>query len=113
MASPPRTFGGDDCSSRAQKRIENKITSGRAVPNRIGDQRNGLWGGMQGQERFPSESERRCSLLDSSRRSSVLSELAQLDVVPVRSRSVLEQEHQLMRAPIEAAHSAIALRPDA
>ena len=40
----------DNSSSRAKKRIEDKIASGRAVLDGIGDQGNGLWRGVEGKE---------------------------------------------------------------
>jgi hypothetical protein len=50
VASPTGTFGRDDCSPRTEKRIEDKISSGRAVLDGIGDHRNGLWGRVESEE---------------------------------------------------------------
>jgi hypothetical protein len=50
VAPASGAFGGDNCSPRAQKRIENQISTGRAVLEGILDQRHGFRSWVESQE---------------------------------------------------------------
>src|SRR5438094_382534 len=112
-AAPADPLGRNQRGAAAKKRVQHKRASGRAIEQRIGDESNGLWCWMSGQQ---------VTLLASAPEmagagvlpdiGAVAAELPELHVVAVRSCAVLEHQNELVLAPVEGAHPGVVLDPD-
>ena len=80
-----------------------------AILDGVGDHRHRLDGGVQGQQLAPASRVDAWVLPDIG---AVAAVLAELEVVDVRLRAVLEHEHQFMLAAVERAHPPVVLDPD-
>ena len=108
-------FGGDQRAAGPEKRIQNQLPTRRTVHHGIRQHGDRLDGRMQLQMMkilpgIASEPIGRGVVPDVA---AVAAVTTQVNVVAVTTAPVLEDENQLMLAPVEAAHSGGVLGPDA
>src|SRR5947209_18700989 len=109
IADPADTFSREQRAAGPKEAVEHDVAAGRTIQNRICDQSNRLYRGVQSQEvvftvLFAVRGVD-AGLFPHVR--AVPSEPAELNVIPVLRRAVAEHEHQLVAGPVEGAHAAV------
>src|SRR5215469_16581578 len=112
--APAGAFGRYHRRAAAEKAVEHDVAAGRAVEDRIGDQRHRLHCWMQRRE---------IALLGAAAKgiasrvpphiAAVAPEAAKLDVVAVLVAAVFEDKDELVLAAVKRAHPGIILDPNA
>src|SRR5690606_31060878 len=92
---PPDTFGGKNRGAGSHERIQHDIAAPGAVPNRIGDHRHRLDGGVDGEVIHPPGAEGVDAGIAPDI-GAVASMAAQFDIVAMLRCTVAEDKYQLM-----------------
>src|SRR3984893_3320909 len=113
-ADAAHALGRQQCRAAAEKGIEDEVATGRTIEDRIGNQRDRLYGRVPGRKiLFLSLSPEMVRARVMPNVAAVAAVLSELNVVPVRRPAVLEQVDQLALAPIQRAHAGVVLDPNA
>src|SRR4029077_9597174 len=113
-AAPAGAPGGDHRRAAAEKGVEHDPTALGAVEDRIGDQCHRLHRRVQCREiAFLAAAGEGVDPGIMPDIAAVAAELAELDVVAVRSDALLEDKDELVLAAVHRTHTGIILGPDA
>ena len=112
VASPSHPLGGDDRAATSEERVEHYVAACGAIKDRVCDQCDGFHGRMKcKQVSFVASATKRVGAGIVPAIASVATKLTELDVVSVRSASILVHENQLVLAPVQRAHTGLVFDP--
>ena len=114
VANALREFGRGQCGAATQERVEYEVAPCRGIQQRIGYERYWLRRRMAGEQvAFLAASSKRSRPRVLPHIGAIAAITSELHVVPVRPRTVFEQENQFVLAPVVGAHAGIVLDPHA
>mgnify|MGYP003645856724 CR=1 FL=1 len=110
VADAAHVLGGNERGAGAEEAVEDDVTAGGAIEDRVGAEAGRLHGGVKG-KLFAALGVDRVSAFVLPDIAAIATVATELDIVGVRGVSELEDHHELRLAAVEAPHASVGLDP--